>query len=191
MSLRTETRAQVQRNSEALVFHFPWHTGEPESVIRRGNFKLRKNLDSLDDLSCSTSRKTSVKNKISHKACPNWFRNSIVCAATYLESVNAETVTLTRRNYVELLEGGWIENGRKRLAKLKAELAADPDNKQKAFKVDVSQNHVDFQDRQLKRSTATDSDARETWNGRSKLNPDDATTIKSIQLANREDYEIQ
>lgn len=64
----------------------------------------------------------------------------------------AETVTLTRRNYVELLEGGWIENGRERLAKLKAELAADPDNKQKAFKVDVSQNHVDFQDRQLKRS---------------------------------------
>ena len=48
---------------------------------------------------------------------------------------------------------GWIENGRKRLAKLKAELAADPDNKQKAFRVDVSQNHVDFQDRQLKRST--------------------------------------
>ena len=41
----------------------------------------------------------------------------------------AETVTLTRRNYVELLEGGWIENGRERLAKLKVELAADPDNK--------------------------------------------------------------
>jgi hypothetical protein len=72
--------------------------------------------------------------------------------ADYLESVNAETVTLTRRNYVELLKGGWIENGKKRLAKLKAELAADPDNKQKAFKVDVSQNHVNFQDRQLKRS---------------------------------------
>ena len=70
----------------------------------------------------------------------------------YLESINAETVTLTRRNYVELLEGGWIENGRKRLTKLKAELAADPGNKHKAFKVDVSQNHVDFQDQQLKRS---------------------------------------
>jgi len=72
--------------------------------------------------------------------------------STYLDSVNAETVTLTRRNYVELLEGGWIEKGRKRLAKLKAELAADPGNKQKSFKVDVSQNHVNFQDRQLERS---------------------------------------
>jgi hypothetical protein len=61
-------------------------------------------------------------------------------------------VTLTRRNYVELLEGGWIKNGRKRLAKLKAELLADPSNKQKAFQVDISQNHVDFQDKQLERS---------------------------------------
>ena len=72
--------------------------------------------------------------------------------STYLDSVNAETVTLTRRNYVELLEGGWIKNGKKRLAKLKAELAADPGNKQKAFQVDVSQKHVNFQDRQIERS---------------------------------------
>jgi hypothetical protein len=72
--------------------------------------------------------------------------------SAYLQKVNAETVTLTRRNYVELLEGGWIENGRKRLAKLKAELLADPSNKQKAFQVDISQNHVDFQDKQLERS---------------------------------------
>ena len=76
-----------------------------------------------------------------------------VDATADLLDEETETVTLTRRNYVELLEGGWIENGRKRLAKLKAELAADPDNKQLAFKVDVSQNHVDFQDRQLVRST--------------------------------------
>ena len=72
--------------------------------------------------------------------------------AKYLEEVNAETVTLTRRNYVELLEGGWVENGRKRLAKLKAELVADPSNKQKAFQVEISQNHVNFQDKQLERS---------------------------------------
>jgi hypothetical protein len=72
--------------------------------------------------------------------------------AKYLKEVNAETVTLTRRNYVELLEGGWIENGRNRLAKLKAELVADPSNRQKAFQVDVSQNHVNFQDKQLERS---------------------------------------
>ena len=72
--------------------------------------------------------------------------------AKYLQEVNAETVTLTRRNYVELLEGGWIENGKNRLAKLQAELIADPSNKQKAFQVSISQNHVNFQDNQLERS---------------------------------------
>ena len=72
--------------------------------------------------------------------------------SSYLDSVNAETVTLIRRNYVELLEDSWITNGKKRFEKLKADLHADPTNKQKAFQVDISRNHVEFQDRQLSRS---------------------------------------
>ena len=42
--------------------------------------------------------------------------------SSYLDSVNAETVTLIRRNYVELLEDSWIANGRKRFEKLKVDL---------------------------------------------------------------------
>ena len=64
--------------------------------------------------------------------------------SNYLDSVNAETVTLIRRNYVELLEDSWIANGKKRFEKLKADLHADPTNKQKAFQVDISRNHVEF-----------------------------------------------
>ncbi|MDG2221966.1 MAG: sulfatase [Rubripirellula sp.] len=141
----------VRRNRETLVFHFPWHTGEPESVIRRGNYKLRKNLDTLEVQLFDVRKDISEIQDLS-QSMPELVQELDRLRSNYLESVNAETVTLTRRNYVELLEGGWIENGRKRLAKLKAELAMDPDNKQMAFKVDVSQNHVDFQDRQLKRS---------------------------------------
>ncbi|NQY32780.1 MAG: sulfatase, partial [Coraliomargarita sp.] len=37
--------AQIDRPGDALIFHFPWYNGEPESAIRRGNFKLLKNLD--------------------------------------------------------------------------------------------------------------------------------------------------
>ena len=143
---------KVQRKSDALVFHFPWHTGEPESVIRRGNFKLRKNLDSLEVELFDVTKDISERQDLS-QSMPELVQELDRLRSGYLESVNAETVTLTRRNYVKLLKGGWIENGRNRLAKLKAELGAEPDNKQKAFKVDVSQNHVDFQDRQLKRST--------------------------------------
>jgi arylsulfatase A-like enzyme len=145
-------KGTVERNTEALVFHFPWHTGEPESVIRRGNFKLRKDLDSLNVELFDVTNDITEKHDLS-KQMPELVQELDRLRSDYLDSVDAETVTLIRRNYVELLEGGWIENGRKRLARLKAELAADPDNKQKAFKVDVSQNHVDFQDRQLKRST--------------------------------------
>ncbi len=141
----------VKRNTEALVFHFPWHTGEPESAIRVGDYKLRKNLDSLETQLFDLSKDLGEKRDLSREL-PKVAETLERQRVAYLESVDAETVTLTRRNYVELLEGGWIENGKRRLARLKAELAADPENKQKAFKVGVSQNHVDFQDRQLQRS---------------------------------------
>ena len=120
-------------------------------MIRSGKYKLRKNLDTLEMELFDLSRDIGEKDNLASKM-PSLVQSLDHQRAAYLDSVDAETVTLTRRNYVGLLEGGWIENGRKRLAKLKAELAADPGNKQKAFRVDVSQNHVDFQDRQLKRS---------------------------------------
>ena len=144
-------KGTVRRNSKSLVFHFPWHTGEPESVIRSGNYKLRKTSIPLR-WNCSTLAGTLARRTTSRRRCLGLVQSLDRERAACLNSVDAETVTLTRRNYVGLLQGGWIENGRKRLAKLKAELAADPSNKQKAFRVDVSQNHVDFQDRQLKRS---------------------------------------
>jgi arylsulfatase A-like enzyme len=144
-------KGKVKRNTEALVFHFPWHTGVAESAIRVGNYKLRKDLDTLEielfDLSEDIGEKYDLSGQM-----PELVQTLDQQRVAYLDSINAETVTLTRRNYVALLEGGWIKNGRNRLAKLKAELTADPDNKQKAFRVDVSQNHVDFQDRQLERS---------------------------------------
>ena len=144
-------RGRVKRNTKDLIFHFPWHTGVAESVIRSGKYKLRKNLDSLEMELFDLDKDLGEKNNLALDM-PDLVRKLDKKRARYLESVNAETVTLTRRNYVDLLEGGWIENGRKRLAKLKAELLADPSNKQKAFQVDVSQNHVDFQDKQLERS---------------------------------------
>lgn len=142
---------KVTRNTEALVFHFPWHTGVAESAIRVGKYKLRKDLDTLELELFDLSQDIGEKNDLSAEM-PKLVKKLDQQRSAYLDSVNAETVTLTRRNYVELLEGGWIENGRKRLAKLKAELAANPDNKQKAFKVQISENHVSFQDRQLERS---------------------------------------
>ena len=144
-------RGKVIRNTKDLIFHFPWHTGVAESVIRSGKYKLRKDLDSLE-IELFDLDKDLGENEYLALDMPGLVRKLDKKRAKYLEEVNAETVTLTRRNYVELLEGGWIENGKKRLAKLKAELVADPSNKQKAFQVEISQNHVNFQDKQLERS---------------------------------------
>ena len=144
-------RGKVKRNTKDLIFHFPWHTGVAESVIRSGKYKLRKDLDSLE-IELFDLDKDLGENDNLALDMPGLVRKLDKKRAKYLEEVNAETVTLTRRNYVELLEGGWIENGKKRLAKLKAELVADPSNKQKAFQVEISQNHVNFQDKQLERS---------------------------------------
>ena len=144
-------KGRVKRNTKELIFHFPWHTGVAESVIRSGKYKMRKDLDSLNIELFDISKDLSEENDLAADM-PDLVRKLDQKRAKYLKEVNAETVTLTRRNYVELLEGGWIENGRNRLAKLKAEMIRDPSNKQKAFQVGVSQNHVDFQDKQLERS---------------------------------------
>ena len=142
---------RVKRRVRDLIFHFPWHTGVAESVIRSGNYKLRKDLDSLKIELFDIERDLEENHDLAKKL-PKIVKKLDRRRSAYLEQVNAETVTLTRRNYVELLEGGWIENGRNRLAKLKSELAAEPTNRQKAFQVGVSQNHVNFQDQQLERS---------------------------------------
>jgi arylsulfatase A-like enzyme len=144
-------KGRVKRNTKELIFHFPWHTGVAESVIRSGKYKLRKDLDSLNIELFDIRKDIGEENDLA-AAMPDLVRKLDQKRAKYLKEVNAETVTLTRRNYVELLEGGWIENGRNRLAKLEAEMIRDPSNKQKAFQVGVSQNHVDFQDKQLERS---------------------------------------
>jgi arylsulfatase A-like enzyme len=135
---------QVVRNTEEFVFHFPWHTGTPESVIRLGDFKLRKNLDTLEFELYNMSNDLGESNNLADQM-PEMVSNLDQRRADYLNQVKAETVTTTRRNYLEQLQGGWIESGEKRLAKLKTDLAADPTNRQLAYQVDVSQNHVNFQ----------------------------------------------
>ena len=144
-------RGRVKRKTRDLIFHFPWHTGVAESVIRSGKYKLRKDLDSLEIELFDLNKDLGENNNLAADM-PSLVQKLDKKRAKYLQEVNAETVTLTRRNYVELLEGGWIENGKNRLAKLQAELIADPSNKQKAFQVSISQNHVNFQDNQLERS---------------------------------------
>ena len=116
-----------------------------------GDYKLIKNLDTLDVELYDVTNDIAEQHNLS-SSMPELVKKLDHQRSSYLDSVNAETVTLIRRNYAELLEDSWITNGKKRFEKLKADLHADPTNKQKAFQVDISRNHVEFQDRQLSRS---------------------------------------
>ncbi|MCP4773012.1 MAG: sulfatase-like hydrolase/transferase, partial [Planctomycetaceae bacterium] len=81
---------EVTRNTEPLVFHFPWHTGDPESVIRFGNFKLRKNLDSLKVELYDVVNDIRERNDLS-ASMPELVRKLDNQRSRYLDSVNAET----------------------------------------------------------------------------------------------------
>lgn len=137
-------KAKVERNTKGLVFHFPWHTGDPESMIRIGDYKLIKNLDTLEYELYNIVDDISERKNLAEQM-PEMVADFDQRRVAYLNEVKAETVTTTRRNYLAQLQGGWIENGMIRLTKLKAEAAADPTNRQKAYLVDVSENHVEFQ----------------------------------------------
>ena len=95
-------KGRVKRNTKELIFHFPWHTGVAESVIRSGNYKLRKDLDSLNTELFDISKDLSEENDLAAEM-PDLVRKLDKKRAKYLKEVNAETVTLTRRNYVKLL----------------------------------------------------------------------------------------
>ena len=96
-------QGKVKRKTKDLIFHFPWHTGVAESVIRSGKYKLCKDLDSLEIELFDLSEDLEEKNNLAPDM-PGLVQKLDKKRAKYLEEVNAETVTLTRRNYVELLE---------------------------------------------------------------------------------------
>ena len=43
--LENGNQGAVQRNVEPLVFHYPWYDSVPMSVIRQGDYKLVKDLN--------------------------------------------------------------------------------------------------------------------------------------------------
>ncbi len=113
----------VKRGEEALVFHFPWFNGEPESAIRLGDYKLIKNLDSRELWLFNLAEDIEEKNNLA-EAMPektNALHNRLT---SYLENVNAEHVMDLRKwRRKQMVEQNIPEQEKKRkelLAKLKA-----------------------------------------------------------------------
>ena len=100
-------KATVERPGDALIFHFPWYNGEPESSIRRGDFKLLKNLDTqavaLYKLSDDLSEKHDLKSSY-----PEMAASLEQQMMEYLDSVGAEDVNQLRAGFLKNIEGEWL-----------------------------------------------------------------------------------
>ena len=115
--------ATVERPGDALIFHFPWYNGEPESSIRRGDFKLLKNLDTqevalyklCEDLSETRDLKSSY---------PEMAASLEQQMTEYLDSVGAEDVNQLRAGFLKNIEGEWLTNAETRADSLRAAAAA-------------------------------------------------------------------
>ena len=105
---------KVKRGTEALVFHFPWYNGEPESAIRIGDYKLLKNLDSLKMQLYNVSKDIEEKNDLSTQH-PELVKEYSKRLENYLKKVNAETVTELRKGFLKNLDR-WIPNETAKLA---------------------------------------------------------------------------
>jgi len=115
--------ATVTRPGDALIFHFPWYNGEPESSIRRGDFKLLKNLDTQTSALYKLSEDLSERNDLSA------FYPEIVATLEqqmmeYLESVGAEQVNELRMGFLKNIEGLWLDRAQERADSYRSAAAA-------------------------------------------------------------------
>ncbi len=117
---RKGNKGRVKRNQEALIFHFPWYNGEPESAIRLGDYKLLKNLDTkkmwLYDLKKDIEEKKDLKKTMPEKA-----RDLDRRLTAYLKSVGAEHVQTLRLNWRKRIVEIIIPEQEKKIKKLRKE----------------------------------------------------------------------
>jgi arylsulfatase A-like enzyme len=111
----------VQRNTEELIFHFPWFNGEPESAVRLGDFKLIKNLDSRKSWLFNVVNDIEESNDLS-EALPDQKIKMEEILTNYLKDNNAETVMDLRKiRRSEMVENN-IPDARKKIIRLEREL---------------------------------------------------------------------
>ena len=112
---------KVIRNTEALIFHFPWFSGEPESAIRLGDYKLIKNIDSRQTWLFDVSKDIEESNDLSD-AMPAKANELEKLLSDYLEEHNAENVMDLRKvRRAEMVEQN-IPNATQKILQIEKEL---------------------------------------------------------------------
>jgi len=131
-------KGRVKRGEEALIFHFPWYSGEPESAIRLGDYKLIKNLDTrklwlfnlAEDIEESKNLADSMPEKTEqlHKRLMD-----------YLKAVDAEDVQTLRKGRRRQIVRQ-IPEQEKKVKKLRARLQSE--NKTESDELTRTERHL-------------------------------------------------
>ena len=121
---------ELDRPGGALVFHFPWYNGEPESAIRRGDYKLLKNLDTRKAALYKLGDDLSEERDLS-ASYPELAASMEQQMTEYLDSVGAEDVNQLRAFFLSNIEGEWLANAEKRADSHRAAAAAGDAEAQK------------------------------------------------------------
>ena len=112
---------EVIRNTEALIFHFPWFNGEPESAIRLGDYKLIKNIDSRKTWLFDVSKDIEESNDLSD-AMPAKANELEKLLSDYLEEHNAENVMDFRTKRRKIIIEHALPAEKKRLINIRESL---------------------------------------------------------------------
>jgi len=138
-------KGKVTRGQEALVFHFPWFEGEPESAIRLGNYKLLKNLDSRRLWLFDLSEDIEEKNDLS-ESMPDKTKELHDRLNSYLKKVNAEGIQFLRAfRRKQIVKNIPIQE--KKVKTIKAKLAGT--GKTDSKKLAHAENYLNFLKEQL------------------------------------------
>ena len=112
---------KVNRNTEALIFHYPWFSGEPESAVRLGDYKLIKNIDTGKTWLFDVVKDIDEDNDLS-EIMPERKSKLEEILTNYLEEHDAENVMDFRKKRRKIIVETAIPTEEKRLIQIREDL---------------------------------------------------------------------
>ncbi|MEE8451837.1 MAG: sulfatase [Thermoguttaceae bacterium] len=132
----------VDRPVEPLIFHYPWFDNVPMSVIRLGDYKLVKDLNTNRFRLFNVARDIEERKDLS-ESMPELAKRMHEQLTDYLDDVNAEKLEDLRTWREETLRG-WMERDEKTIEDLKQQIVRTTDAQQRAT---LQSKYLDLQRR--------------------------------------------
>ena len=118
---REGNQGEVHRGVDSLYFHYPWFDNIPMSAVRRGDYKLVKDLNTQECRLFNVTTDIGEENDLAKKM-PEISNRLHRDLQSYLEAVNAETIEELRVEREQNLHQ-WIERDIAIISKLQKQIS--------------------------------------------------------------------